>query len=73
MEQQDSEGKPSLPVRRAFVVQFRTEADVERGCFEGRVEHVVTGQASLFHSLNELLAFFAQVLSRVRTEPPEEP
>jgi len=72
MEQQDSEGKPSLPVRRAFVVQFRTEADVERGCFEGRVEHVVSGQASLFHSLDELLAFFARVLTTVRTEPPEE-
>ncbi len=66
MEQQDSAGKPSLPVRRAFVVQFRAEADVEGGRFAGRVEHVVSGQASLFHSLNELLAFFAQVLAQER-------
>ena len=66
MEQQNSEGKPSLPVQRAFVVQFRAEADVERGHFEGRVEHVVSGQATLFHSLDELLAFFAQVLTQER-------
>jgi len=66
MRQQDSGEKPSLPVQRAFVVQFRTEADVERGCFEGRVEHVVTGHATRFHSLDELLTFFAQVLAQER-------
>ncbi len=73
MMQQDSEGKPSLPVQRAFVVQFRTEADVERGRFEGRVEHAMSGQASLFHSLEELLAFFAQVLAPERTPSSEKP
>lgn len=60
MNQQDSGEKPSLPVQRAFVVQFRAEADVERGCFEERVEHVVTGQATRFHSLDELLAFLTR-------------
>ena len=64
--QQDSEGKPSLPVHRAFVVQFRAQAEVEQGRFEGRGEHVVSGQASLFHSLEDLLAFFAQVLTLER-------
>jgi len=73
MSQQDSGEKPSLPVRRAFVVQFRAEADVEQGKFVGRVEHVVSGKATRFHSLEELLAFFARVLSRARTEPPGEP
>ncbi len=73
MEQQDSEGKPSLPVRRAFVVQFRTETDVEQGRFAGRVEHVVSGQAMPFHSLEELLAFFAQVLAPERTPSSEKP
>ena len=66
MEQQNSEGKPSLPVRRAFVVQFRAEADMEQQRFVGRVEHVVSGQATLFHSLEELLAFFEQVLAQER-------
>ncbi len=73
MEQQDSAGKPSLPVQRAFVVQFRAEADVERGRFAGRVEHVVTGQASLFHSLEELLAFMASVLIQVRAQARRRP
>jgi hypothetical protein len=66
MNQQDSGEKPSLPVQRAFVVQFRAEADVEQGKFAGRVEHVVSGQATRFYSLDELLAFFAQILSQER-------
>jgi hypothetical protein len=69
MRPQDSAEKPSLPVQRAFVVQFRAEADVEGGRFEGRVEHVVSGQASLFHSLEELLSFMASVLIQVLPRP----
>jgi hypothetical protein len=59
---QSLEEQPSLPIRRAFVVQFRTEANLERGCFTGRVEHVPSGQATRFSSVEELLAFFARVL-----------
>jgi hypothetical protein len=44
-------------------------ADVARGCLEGRVEHVVSGQAMQFHTLAELLAFMARVLRQQR--PPE--
>jgi len=50
---QDTAEKLSLAVHWAFVVQFRTETDMERGQFEGRVEHVVSGQATPFHSLEE--------------------
>lgn len=56
--------QPSLPVRRAFVVQFRVEANLAQGCFMGRVEHVMTGQATKFSSVEELLAFFDYVLRR---------
>ena len=49
------------------------ETDVEQGRFVGRVEHVASGQATLFRSLDELLAFIGRVLTQVRTEPPEEP
>ena len=59
---QQPESKPSLPTDRAFVLQFRAHADVEHGPFEGRVEHVVSGQATRFHSLDELLAFLARIL-----------
>jgi len=54
----------SLPVRRAFVVQFRAEADLAQGCFSGRVEHVLSGQATKFASCEELLAFFAHILGQ---------
>jgi hypothetical protein len=66
MSQQDSGEKPSLPAQRAFVVQFRAEADLKQGKLTGRVEHVVSGQATRFHSLDELLTFFAHVLTQER-------
>ena len=49
----------------AFVIQFRPETDIEAGRFEGRVEHVATCKAARFHSLEELLAFIADVLAEV--------
>ena len=51
-----------LSVYRAFVVQFDTHTDVKRGHLAGRVEHVVSGQAIQFHSLETLLTFMAQLL-----------
>ena len=68
---QESRGQTSLSPHRAFVVQFRAETAVEQGRFVGRVEHVVTGQATQFASLEELLAFIARVLSTVRAKRPE--
>ncbi len=59
--------QPSLPAKRAFVVQFHAEAQVEHEHFQGRVEHLVSGQAAHFESLEELLAFIVQVL----TEPQQ--
>ena len=38
----------------AFVVQFRLGADVAQGPCMGRVEHVVSGQATHFASLEDL-------------------
>jgi len=57
----------------AFVVQFRAETELERGRVVGRVEHVVSGQATRFHTLDELLAFLARVLATVRAQSSEEP
>ena len=68
---QESRGQTPLSPHRAFVVQFRAETAVEQGRFVGRVEHVVTGQATQFASLEELLAFIARVLSTVRAKRPE--
>ena len=58
-----------LSPHRAFVVQFRTETDVARGCVKGRVEHVMSGQAAHFASVEELLAFIERVLATMRAPP----
>jgi len=52
-----------LPAQRAFLVQVHAEAEVAQGRLAGRVEHVVSGQATHFASPEELLAFIARVLT----------
>ncbi|NOT55199.1 MAG: hypothetical protein HOP18_11375 [Deltaproteobacteria bacterium] len=54
--------KLSLPADRAFVVQLHAEAKIEHGQVHGRVEHIVSYQATRFTTLAELLAFMARVL-----------
>ena len=51
------------PVRQAFVVQVSVEADVAQGHWVGRVEHVVSGKAQHFQTLDDLVGFMAQVLT----------
>ena len=60
-----------LSVTRAFVVQFRADTTVEQGYLTGRVEHVVSGQATDFQSLETLLTFIARVLSAERGRSDE--
>ena len=50
----------------AFVIQFRPDTDVELGRFEGRIEHIASSRTIRFQSLDQLLAFIAQVLAQVR-------
>lgn len=67
-----SDEKPkTLPPVRAFVVQFHNDADIESDRFSGRVEHVMSGQAKRFQSLEDLLAFFTWMLHIVDTPPQE--
>lgn len=56
-----------LSVHHAFVVHLRVNSDIARRRIAGLVEHVVSGQATHFRSLEELLAFIARVLAQ-----PEE-
>jgi hypothetical protein len=62
-----------LPVQRAFVVQLHAAAAVAQGQLAGRVEHVLSGQATHFHTLEELLAFMARVFAVLDTAPEEAP
>jgi hypothetical protein len=63
-----SPNQPSLPSNRAFVVQFHAEADVAQGLFTGKVEHVVSYQATRFDSREALVTFMARVLAAQEVE-----
>jgi hypothetical protein len=58
--------QPALPTNRAFVVQFRALPPEGPPTYDGRVEHLVSGQQARFHSLEELLAFMIRVLTDVQ-------
>ena len=53
---------PLLP-SWAFVVQLREGTALTPEGLHGRVEHIVSGQAALFTSLEELGAFMARALA----------
>lgn len=55
----------------AFVVQFREGTDLEAGRLEGKVEHIASYKAARFHSIDELIAFMARVLTEIRN--PDQP
>ena len=63
---------PEVPLSPhwAFVVQLRPGTALTPEALHGRVEHIVSGQATLFTSLEELRAFMAQVLTQHSEEPP---
>ncbi len=63
----DFEKHEPLSAQSAFVVHFRSGIDVATKSVAGRVEHVVSGKAVRFQSLDELLTFVAQVLSALAT------
>jgi hypothetical protein len=66
-----AEAARPLPAQRAFVVQFTAQTNVELGRFAGRVEHVMSGHARRFQTLEELVACLAQMLVALGTSPPE--
>jgi hypothetical protein len=64
-----SPDQSSLSPHRAFVVQLREQVEVEHGQWAGRVEHVTSGRASHFQSIEELLAFMTSVLTSPAAKP----
>jgi hypothetical protein len=57
-----TKAEPTLPSNRAFVVQFRAATDVSSRQCTGRVEHLVSGQATHFESWEHLRGFVERVL-----------
>jgi hypothetical protein len=64
--------QPALPTNRAFVVQFRAPPPGGTLIYDGRVEHLVSGEEGRFHSLEELLAFMIRVLTCVHKQSDAE-
>jgi hypothetical protein len=62
------QSQPSLPTDRAFVVQFRAKATGASSPYDGRVEHLVSGQVTRFHSLEELLTFMIRMLTELEEQ-----
>ena len=54
----------------AFVVQLRQGTTLTAAHLQGRIEHLVSGQATTFTSLEEARAFMARVLTDVQEKPP---
>jgi hypothetical protein len=63
-----SHSQPSLPTNRVFVVQFRAQSTEASSAYDGRVEHLVSGQVARFHSLEELLGFMVGVLADIEAQ-----
>jgi hypothetical protein len=61
--------RAALRPEHAFVVQFGPATRLDAGRAEGRVEHLVSRQATRFQSLEALLAFISRVLREVRDAP----
>jgi protein-L-isoaspartate O-methyltransferase len=55
-----------LPIQHAFVVQFAAETALDAMDITGRVEHLVSGQATRFRSVEALFAFMAARLREVQ-------
>ena len=60
--------QPSLPTNRVFVVQYCAQPTEASSSYDGRVEHMVSGQVVRFHSLEELLGFMVSVLAHVQAQ-----
>ena len=58
----DQDDVPTLPVWKAFVVQFSRETKAHSGTFSGRVEHISSGCRARFASTEELLAALGKML-----------
>jgi hypothetical protein len=68
MSQEMSVQESLLPANQAFVVQFRSKLNVRLGQFQGRAEHVASGQVIHFSSQQELLDFIVGLLKEAPVE-----
>lgn len=74
MRRKDPAPPKELPLSpsRAFVIQLREGTEVGNR-FAGRAEHVGSAHSARFQSVEELLAFIAQVLGDLEKKSMEQP
>jgi len=60
-----------LSPRRAFVVQFREVTADAHSRFAGRVEHMVSGRATVFCGAGQMTRFMRRVLETFESEPDQ--
>ena len=59
-------------MQRGFVIQLQPGSEVEPAKFAGHVEHVDTGRAKRFHSIEELVRFMEQTLAEIKQQEEVE-
>ncbi len=57
-------GPDTLSIHRSFIVRIYPGFDLDAGEISGWVEHVVSGEAGEFRSMEELLNFIGRLLRR---------
>jgi hypothetical protein len=55
-------------VARSFVVQLRADADIRGGVVTGRVEHVRSGAAAQFESVEQLMGWICDTIDWTTAE-----
>jgi hypothetical protein len=60
----------TLSIHRSFVVRIYPDPGLPGGRLRGLVEHVVSGEASEFQSIDDLLRFIRHVLAGQQPERP---
>lgn len=54
----------SLPSNRSFVVHIEAHSELTQQRLTGRIEHLVTGRATRFQSIQDVMAFIRWSLNR---------
>ena len=68
MVKADGRVPAALPFERAFVVQLRGDVDIAGGAVRGRIEHLSSGAAAVFDSVEELVAWMRNALGSSAAE-----
>ena len=62
----------ALSIHRSFILRLYQNVDLDAGRISGWVEHVVSGEASEFRSLSDLIDVIGRLLRRPSPPKAEE-